>query len=137
MVAAITATKIVVSDVDRVARFYEAIGLMTVSLNTGGEGEVRQKQAWLRAGDDPAAHMLILSQFLEVPAPPLPAYPREFWMAFRVADVDDTIAAVEAAGGSVVRVGQDRTEHGVRAAVVADVEGHIIELVGPLSEPRA
>jgi predicted enzyme related to lactoylglutathione lyase len=77
--------------------------------------------------------MLILSQFLEVQAPPLPAYPREFWMAFRVADVDATIAAVEAAGGSVLRAGQDRSEHRVRAAVVADAEGHVIELVGPMS----
>jgi predicted enzyme related to lactoylglutathione lyase len=77
--------------------------------------------------------MLILSQFLEVPAPPLPDYPREFWLAFNVSDVDGVCAAVEAGGGSVLRPGEDRPEHGVRAAVVADLEGHIIEIVGPMS----
>jgi hypothetical protein len=33
----------------------------------------------------------------------------------------------------VVRASQDRPEHGVRAAVIADPEGHFIELVGPMS----
>jgi predicted enzyme related to lactoylglutathione lyase len=77
--------------------------------------------------------MLILSQFTEVPAPPLPDYPREFWLAFNVADVDGIIAALVEAGGSVLRAGEDRPEHGVRAAVVADNEGHVIEIVGPMS----
>jgi hypothetical protein len=31
----------------------------------------------------------------------------------------------------VVRFGEDRPEHGVRAAIVGDNEGHIIEIVGP------
>jgi catechol 2,3-dioxygenase-like lactoylglutathione lyase family enzyme len=39
---------------------------------------------------------------------------------------------VEAAGGATVRPGQDRPEHNVRAAVVSDPEGHMIELVGPI-----
>ena len=51
----------------------------------------------------------------------------------RSGHADATLAAVEAAGGSVIRAGEDRPEHGVRAAVVGDVEGHVIEMVGPLS----
>jgi predicted enzyme related to lactoylglutathione lyase len=64
-----------------------------------------------------------------VPSP----YPHEFWLAFNVADVDATCHQVTAAGGSIVRPGEDQPDHGVRAAVVADPEGHIIEIVGPVA----
>jgi predicted enzyme related to lactoylglutathione lyase len=47
-------------------------------------------------------------------------------------DVDATIRAVVSNGGGVLRAAQDRPEHAVRAAVVKDLEGHIIEVVGPL-----
>jgi catechol 2,3-dioxygenase-like lactoylglutathione lyase family enzyme len=137
MILGMHATKLVVRDVEAAERFYQAIGLKRVTRNLGGEGTVRQNQSWLSVTGDSSAHMLILSQFTEVPAPALPDYPREFWLAFNVADVDAVIAAVEGAGGSVVRPGEDRPEHGVRAAVVADNEGHIIEIVGPLSDAAA
>lgn len=133
MILAMHATKLVVRDVDAAERFYQAVGLKPVARNLGGEGEVRQQQAWMSVTGDSASHMLILSQFVEVPAPTLPDYPREVWLAFNVADVDAVIAAAERAGGSVVRPGEDRPEHGVRAAVIADNEGHIIEIVGPMS----
>lgn len=133
MILAMHATKLVVRDVAAAERFYAAIGLKRVAHNLGGEAEVRQQQAWLSVSGDSTSHMLILSQFLEAGTPPLPAYPREVWLAFNVADVDATIAAVEAAGGSLLRAGEDRPEHGVRAAVVGDNEGHIIEIVGPIA----
>ena len=50
--------------------------------------------------------------------------------------VDDVETACEAAlryGGEVFRPGEDRPEHGVRAAVVSDVDGHFVEIVGPIS----
>jgi catechol 2,3-dioxygenase-like lactoylglutathione lyase family enzyme len=133
MIVGMHATKVVVRDVDAAEQFYLAIGLKLVARNLGGEGEVRQNQSWLSVTGDSSSHMLILSQFIEVAAPPLPEYPREFWLAFNVADVDAVCAAVEAGGGKVLRPGEDRPEHGVRAAVVADLEGHIIEIVGPVS----
>jgi catechol 2,3-dioxygenase-like lactoylglutathione lyase family enzyme len=133
MILGMHATKLVVRDVEASQGFYQALGLKLVTRNLGGEGEVRQNQAWLSVTGDSSSHMLILSEFTDVPAPTLPAYPREFWLAFNVADVDGVIAATERAGGSVVRAGEDRPEHGVRAAVVADNEGHIIEIVGPMS----
>jgi catechol 2,3-dioxygenase-like lactoylglutathione lyase family enzyme len=133
MIVGMHATKVVVRDVDTAQRFYLAIGLKLVARNLGGDGDVRQKQSWLSVTGDSSSHMLILSQFLEVAAPASPDYPREFWLAFNVADVDAVCAAVEAGGGSVLRHGEDRPEHSVRAAVVADPEGHIIEVVGPMS----
>ena len=127
------ATKLVVGDVETAERFYTALGLKLVNRNLGGEAEVRQQQSWLSASGDMESHVLILSRFVELPAAPAPAYPGEVWLAFQVSDVDATCAAVARHGGRVVRPGEDRPEHGVRAAVVADPENHLIELVGPVS----
>ena len=133
MIVGMHATKVVVRDVDAAERFYEALGLKVVNRNLGGEDEVRQQQSWLSVTGGSDSHILILSQFLDVPTPPRPDYPGEFWLAFNVADVDAVCDAVMAGGGTVLRAGEDRPEHGVRAAVVADPEGHIIEIVGPMS----
>jgi catechol 2,3-dioxygenase-like lactoylglutathione lyase family enzyme len=133
MTIAMNHTKLVVRDVAAAERFYTALGLKVVSRNLGGEAEVRQEQCWLSATGDASAHILILSRFVELPPPPRPTYPGEAWLVFVVDDVDATIAAVQAAGGGVVRPGEDRPEHSVRAAVVSDAEGHLIELVGPMA----
>jgi lactoylglutathione lyase len=132
-----SATKLVVRDVGQAERFYQALGLKIVSRNVGGEDEVRQEQCWLSSTGDASAHILILSRFLELPPPPRPVYPNEVWLAIRVPDVDAMLRTVEAAGGQTVRRGQNRPEHGVRAAVVSDPEGHIIEVVGPMSDEPA
>lgn len=132
MSIAMHATKLVVGDVPSCERFYLALGLAVAGRNLGGEDEFRQEQSWLSATGDASAHILILSRFVELPPPPRPAYPGEVWLAFQVADVDAACAAVERTGGAVVRAGQDRPEHAVRAAVVSDPEGHYIELVGPM-----
>lgn len=126
-------TKIIVADLALCEAFYAAMGLKIAGRNTGGEDEVRQSQVWLSATGDMSSHVLILSQFLELPVPPRPVYPGEAWLTFSDVDVDALCALCLAHGGSVFRAGQDRPEHGVRAAVIADPEGHHIELVGPMA----
>ena len=125
--------KLVVGDLARAERFYAALGLKVVARNLGGEEEVRQDQAWMSETGDMQSFVLILSRFTELPAPPRPVYPGQVWLVFTVADVDATIARVQQEGGSVFRSGENRSEHKVRAAVVADPEGHPIELVGPMT----
>lgn len=134
MITGMHATKLVVRDLESSERFYRALGLRLVSRNLGGEDEVRQAQCWLSVTGDMTTHVLILSHFTEVPPPPKPVYPGEVWLAFQVSDVDATVAAAMAVGGATLRAGQDRPEHAVRAAVVCDPEGHLIELVGPMTE---
>jgi catechol 2,3-dioxygenase-like lactoylglutathione lyase family enzyme len=124
--------KLVVGDVPAAERFYLAMGLMVVSRNTGGEAAVSQEQCWMSASGDMTTHVLILTRFLELPPPPKPVYPGEGWLVFNVDDVDETCRLAEANGGSVFWAGEDRPEHSVRAAVIADHEGHYIELVGPM-----
>lgn len=126
-------TKLVVGDLALTEAFYVAMGLQVVSRNEGGEEEVHQQQCWLSASGDMTSHVLILSRFVELPLPPRPSYPGEAWLTFSDVDVDATSAAALANGGSIVRAGEDRPEHGVRAAVIADPEGHHIELVGPMN----
>lgn len=137
MILAIHSTKVVVHDLEAAERFYQSLGLKLVNRNLGGEKKVRQQQSWLSVTGDSSSHMLILSQFLEVPAPAIADYPGNFWLVFNVTDVDAICEAVGTAGGEVLRAGEDRREHGVRAAVVADPEGHIIEIVGPMSTAKA
>lgn len=132
MTPTITATKLVVRDADAAERFYTALGFKLVSRNTGGEGETRQKQSWLSASGDMSTHLIVVSEFTELPPPRPIAYPGEAWLAMFVADIEAACETVKQAGGSVVRAGKDQPEHQVRAAIVADPEGHIIELVGPI-----
>jgi predicted enzyme related to lactoylglutathione lyase len=124
--------KLVVRDLNAAEHFYLAMGLKVVGRNVGGEDEVAQEQSWLSETGDTSSCVLILSRFLKLPPPPVPVYPGEVWLVFTVSDVDATVRSVEAEGGSVLRHGQDRPEHSVRAAVVRDPEGHIIEVVGPM-----
>lgn len=133
MLIAMRFTKRIVGDLARAEAFYAAMGLKVVGRNQGGEDEVHQRQVWLSASGDMTSHVLILSRFVELPPPPRPAYPGEAWLTFSDVDVDASCAVCTAHGGTVVRAGEDRPEHGVRAAVIADPEGHHIELVGPMS----
>jgi len=132
MSIAMNGMKLVVQDLDSAERFYRAMGFKVVSRNVGGEGNVAQEQCWLSVTGDTSAHLLILSRFLECPRAPRPVYPGEVWLVFTVSDVDATVRRVKTEGGSILRPGQDRPEHSVRAAVVSDPEGHIIEVVGPM-----
>jgi catechol 2,3-dioxygenase-like lactoylglutathione lyase family enzyme len=133
MIQGFHATKLVVADAAASERFYLALGLKLASRNLGGEAQVRQQQSWLSVTGDMASHVLILAQFVDLPAPSRPAYPGEIWTCFQVSDVDATVAAAVAAGGACIRAGEDIQDHGVRAAIVSDPEGHHIELVGPLA----
>ena len=132
MSLAVTATKLVVRDADAAQHFYTSIGLKAVGGNIGGDGDLRQKQCWLSATGDMNTHVVILTQFLERPPPRAITLPGEAWLVLRVEDVDAMSARVQQAGGSVVRAGQDLAEFNTRAAILADPEGHVIELVGPM-----
>lgn len=133
MGVAFTATKLVVRDLAAAERFYAALGLQVAGRNLGGEGAYRQDQAWLSASGRQDDHLLILTRFVDLPPAETPAYPGETWLCLQVDDIDRALATVAANGGRTVNPPQDRPEHFVRAAVAADHEGHLIELVGPLA----
>jgi catechol 2,3-dioxygenase-like lactoylglutathione lyase family enzyme len=138
MSLAIVATKRVVRDVEVAERFYCAMGMKVVSRQirgeTVGEAETAQEQSHLSATGDAAAPGLLLCHFYKLPPPPVPFYPGEAWLVFSVADVETMLKTVELEGGRIVRPGEDQPQYGVRAAVVSDPDGYLIELVSPLAE---
>ncbi len=134
MAIAFTATKLIVRDLAAAERFYAALGLQVAGRNLGGEGEFRQDQVWLSASGGMTDHLLILTCFVELPPATTPPYPGETWLCLRVDDLDAALAAIARHGGRTVDPPQDRPEHFVRAAVAADCEGHLIELVGPMTK---
>ena len=127
-------TKRIVADVETAERFYAAMGFVTLQRMTGGEDDSRvwQDQVYMSPTGDASSHILILCRFRAYP-PPRPSYPGESWLCLNVADVEAACCAAKQSGGSVFRAGQDRPEHAVRAAVLADPDGHYIELIGPMS----
>jgi catechol 2,3-dioxygenase-like lactoylglutathione lyase family enzyme len=135
-------SKRIVADVEAAERFYAAMGLKTFARMEGGEGDERTHQVQIYmslTGDGSFAgggsHQLILCRFPAYPPPPKSVYPGEAWLCFNVADVEAACRTAEQFGGSVFRGGEDRPEHGVRAAIIADVDGHFIEIVGPMTQP--
>jgi catechol 2,3-dioxygenase-like lactoylglutathione lyase family enzyme len=130
---AFTATKLVVRDIAAAERFYTALGLQVAGRNLGGEGEFRQEQVWLSASGAMDEHLLILTRFVEMSPAVTPAYPGETWLCLQVDDLDGALAAIADHGGRTVGPPQARPEHFVQAAVAADAEGHLIELIGPLA----
>ena len=126
-------SKRIVADVEAAERFYAAMGLKTMARMVGGQGDDRthQEQIYMSMTGDGTSHQLILCRFPAFP-PPKPVYPGEAWLCLNVADVEQTCRMAQQFGGTVFRAGQDRPEHGVRAAVITDVDGHYIEIVGPM-----
>lgn len=130
-------TKRIVADVEAAERFYAALGFKTLARMEGGreDDRVHQAQVYMSTSGDASSANLILCRFFAYP-PPKPQYPGESWLCFNVEDVDAACETAEHSGGSVFRAGEDRPEHGVRAAVIADVDGHFIEIVGPMPGGR-
>lgn len=126
-------TKIVVSDVDAAQRFYcDVMGLKPVLRFQTGEGEFELDEAILSAtGAYDGGHNLILIRYINQPFPT----PGEGIFGFTVKDVDATISAVLAAGGTLYRPARVVEEHAIKVAFVKDPEGHLLELAEML--PKA
>lgn len=120
-------TKILVNDVDAAQRFYcDVMGLALVLRFQTGEGEFELDEAILSAnGAYDGGHNLIVIRYINQPAPK----PGEGIFGFTVEDVDATITAVLAAGGTLHRPARILEEHGIKVAFVKDPEGHLLELV--------
>ena len=121
-------TKLVVADLDKSAAFYEAIfGLkpqsrIDATLCGRAISEIIYEPTVKGGGT------FILLAFHDTP---LPAQ-GEIIVGFFTPDVDDLTARIMAAGGAILQAPHDAPEHGLRIAIAADPEGHMIEIVNPL-----
>jgi lactoylglutathione lyase len=117
-------TKILVNDPDALLSFYSAaFGMKEKYRVAQGEGggalsEIIMTNA---AGGDPT---LVLLHYVNRPVP----VPGETVIGYTVADLEATLHAVEAAGGTVEEPPKEMPEHGITVAFVLDPEGHRLEL---------
>lgn len=119
-------TKLVVNDLDTAERFYCAVfHLRRLHRVTSDAHQYALDEVVLSHPDAPGGHALIITRYLQRPCPP----PGAAWTGFVVPDIDATLSAVAAAGGKVEVPVHGNPEHDVRAAIAADPEGHLIEII--------
>lgn len=123
-------TKLIVSDVDSLFAFYARVfGLTETARVRQGEGPDELDEIIMGApGGGYSVPSLVIQRY---PNRPVPA-PGEATLGFIVGNVDATVEAALAMGGSVHRPAQARPEHGVKVAFIKDSDGHLIEVVEPI-----
>lgn len=125
MTATFAFTKLVVPDLAAAEAFYGAVfGLKPVHRVTADHGFALDEVILSPTGKS-EGHVLALLQYRHRPTPPAGAA----WTGFVVADLAQTCAAVTRHGGSVVEPIHENAEHGVRAALLSDPDGHLIEAI--------
>ncbi|MDD3797984.1 MAG: VOC family protein [Novosphingobium sp.] len=119
-------TKLVVGDLDAAAKFYgEVIGLKEITRTTATSSEYAQDEVIMSASGRNDGPMLLLVKYLKKPAPPTGGA----WTGFIVDDLDARVATALAAGGKELVPAFHQEENRLSAAIIADPEGHVIELV--------
>ena len=123
-------TKLVVADLESSEHFYsQAFGMKRVRRVTADSHKYALEESILSLTGEATAHGLILARYLTRPCPPAGSA----WTGFVVADIEATLAAVARAGGEVEVPVHRNVDHGVLAAIVADPDGHLLEIIQILS----
>lgn len=124
-------SKLVVADLDRSERFYSGVfGMKRTNHVRSDEHQYALEETMLSLTGDTGAHILILTRYLRRPTPPAGSA----WTGFLVADIDETLASLRSHGGSVEVPVHDNAEFATRAAIAADPDGHLIEIVQKMEE---
>lgn len=120
-------TKLIVSDVDSLYAFYASVfGMAEIARVRQGEGATELDEIIMgAAGGGYTTPTLVIQRFPNLPIP----VPGEATLGFVVEDVDATVAAALAAGGSVHRAAQAQPQHGIKVAFIKDSDGHLVEVV--------
>jgi predicted enzyme related to lactoylglutathione lyase len=119
-------TKLVVTDLDRMAEFYgAAYGLQPVARVQAEIGSEPIDEIMLSATGAIAPGALVLLRFVDRPPPPS----GEVLLGFTTDDLSALVQRVLAAGGAVHAPAKEMPEMSLRVAFVTDPEGHLTELV--------
>lgn len=123
-------TKLVVSSLVRSEHFYGRVfGMKPVDRVSSDEHAYALEEVMMSLSGLRDAHLLILTEYLRLPAPP----GGSAWTGFVVDDLAEALAAIKSEGGEIAVQPHDTPSHGVRAAVAQDPDGHLIELIQILS----
>lgn len=122
-------TKLVVNDLEKMARFYDEVyGFKQLQRV---KAQVQQEPIDEIIMGPPGqqgptmTESLVLFKFVNRPKVPI----GEVILGFITPDLAALIGRVRANGGSVVQEAMDLPEHGVRVAFLTDPEGHLTEVV--------
>lgn len=119
-------TKLIVSDLAAAENFYRAVfGMTPVNRVSTREHAFALEEVMLSPEGRQGAHLLILTRYLARPTPLAGAA----WTGFVVADITSTLSVLQEMGGSIAVPVHENVEHRTLAAIAADPEGHLIELV--------
>jgi lactoylglutathione lyase len=125
--ASATFTKLIVHDLEKMARFYrDAYGLHAVQRVRGERiGSEEIDEIMLSADPNAVFGSLVLLQYLgRGPSPN-----GEVILGFTTDDLSALLARVHAAGGAVATPLHEMPERKLRVAFATDPEGHLAELV--------
>lgn len=121
-------TKLVVGDLDRMARFYaDLFGFSEVARIEAHVGGEPIEEVVLINPEKPK-EMLIVFRYLERSAPGS----GEVILAFRTREIDKLLKHAVSLGARITVPAEAMPESGYRVAFIADPEGHLVELLQPL-----
>ena len=118
-------TKLVVGDLEKSAEFYKAVCGVAEQARVDDVLAGRPISEILFNPGMPGGPTFVLFSFRDTPVPTN----SEVILGFMTPDLDAFLTRARTAGGTVLENQGSRPEHGVRVAVVADIEGHLIEVV--------
>jgi predicted enzyme related to lactoylglutathione lyase len=118
-------TKLVVADLDACAAFYTDVFGMKEQRRVHDEIAGRAIDEILFESTAPGGSTFVLLRFADAAEPSSDGV----ILGFVTDEIDALFARAVEAGGSIVEDVHDAPEHGVRVGFLADVEGHLIEVV--------
>lgn len=122
--------KLTVADSEALARFYgDVFGLKEVRRFDALATDDPHLELFLSTSAEGSSQQIALMHYVNRPAPT----PGVASIAFMVDDVDAVVTAALAAGGTKTRAAETLEEHNVRYALIADPEGHGIEVIQTLT----
>jgi len=127
-------TKLIVNDLEKMARFYDEVYGFKQLQRVKAEVEAEPIDEIIMgppgAQGPTMTESLILFKFVNRPKVPI----GEVILGFITQDLAALIERVKANGGGIVQAAKDMPEHGVRVAFLTDPEGHLAEVVQLLAK---
>lgn len=126
-------TKLLVSDLDKTAAFYQKVCGLTELARVDDAIEGRRISEIMFNATGEGAATFVLLKFHDVPRP----VEGEVILGFMTRDLAAFLERARAAGGTVAEDIRVQPEHGVKVAFVRDPENHLIEVVELLQASAA
>ena len=123
-------SKLLVNDLEKCATFYKDVCGLTEMARVDAEIAGRGIKEIMFNATAPGAATFVLLKFVDTTK----AFNDEVITGFVTDDLEAFVARVKKAGGKVVDDIKSMPEHGVKVAFVADVEGHLLEVVEMLNK---